>query len=140
MSVHRSICLVCERFEKGSVGTMVSYLSRRHREKTGHAVSPVVKSHANAEERLPPIRVKFEYQLGKRFGMSGIGKYRTKLHRLRWELGSGRLPEGDYVSAVGELHDDWKTLSESEQRELRTFSQTPANIPPFNAVRERRDA
>jgi hypothetical protein len=62
----RSTCLVCGQvFEKeaGDVESidriaesMVSYLARRHREKTGHTTSPIVR-HA---ERLPPIRVTFD--------------------------------------------------------------------------------
>lgn len=71
MSVHRSTCLVCgTRFEKGTANddpnldsiaeTMVAYLSRRHHEKTGHAVSTIVKNQVDPEERLPPIRVKFD--------------------------------------------------------------------------------
>jgi len=59
----QSRCLVCGKvFEKSDDGSpdpdsiaerMVSYLALRHREKTGHATSPIVKD----DDRLPPIHV-----------------------------------------------------------------------------------
>ena len=63
-----------------------------------------------------------------------IGEYRTLLNKIVWlRGGDSRLPETDDRSLMRELEDMWKTLSQDEQRELRSASQTPTSVRRYDA-------